>query len=147
MFDEAAAGCSYGVRRPRVALMPSLTETERETAHGWASILEGSGLDLSCRRATGYPRTASVSARGDDARTGKRPEPSTVNDSITKLLEAARAGDAQATDELFTAVYGELKVLARSHRRRWHGNETMNTTALIHEAFLKLSGGDQQGFV
>jgi RNA polymerase sigma factor (TIGR02999 family) len=65
---------------------------------------------------------------------------------ITVLLEAARAGDRQATDELFSAVYNELKRLARSHRRRWRGNETLNTTALIHEAFIKLAGQEDAGF-
>src|SRR5262245_3375394 len=69
-----------------------------------------------------------------------------MTESITLLLDAARAGDASATNQLFGAVYSELKVLARSHRRRWHGNETINTTALIHEAFIKLSGSDNPGF-
>jgi RNA polymerase sigma factor (TIGR02999 family) len=59
---------------------------------------------------------------------------------ITLLLDAARRGDIKATDALFTAVYAELEKLAHSHRRRWRGNETMNTTALIHEVFLKLAG-------
>lgn len=59
---------------------------------------------------------------------------------ITRLLDAARGGDLEASDALFSAVYVELQKLARSHRRRWRGNETMNTTALIHEAFLKLGG-------
>jgi RNA polymerase sigma factor (TIGR02999 family) len=63
---------------------------------------------------------------------------------ITVLLEATRAGDETATDRLFAAVYGELKKLAHSHRRRWRGNDTLNTTALIHEAFIKLSGPDEQ---
>lgn len=67
-----------------------------------------------------------------------------MSESITLLLDAARSGDAEATRKLFTAVYAELKVLARSHRRRWSGNETINTTALIHEAFIKLSGGDDR---
>jgi RNA polymerase sigma factor (TIGR02999 family) len=62
------------------------------------------------------------------------------SEPITLLLDAARRGDIKATDALFTAVYAELQKLARSHRRRWRGNETMNTTALIHEVFLKLAG-------
>lgn len=59
---------------------------------------------------------------------------------ITLLLHAARDGDAAATESLFNAVYAELKMLARSNRRRWQGNPTMNTTALIHEVFIKLAG-------
>jgi RNA polymerase sigma factor (TIGR02999 family) len=58
---------------------------------------------------------------------------------ITLLLSAARRGDLVAADALFRAVYAELRGLAHSHRRRWQGNDTMNTTALVHEAFLKLN--------
>lgn len=65
------------------------------------------------------------------------------SESITVLLSAARDGREGAGERLFTAVYDELRVLARSNRRRWRGNETMNTTALIHEAFLKLSGSEK----
>jgi RNA polymerase sigma factor (TIGR02999 family) len=56
------------------------------------------------------------------------------------LLDAARRGDMAATSDLFDAVYGELQKLAQSHRRRWQGNQTMNTTALVHEAYLRLAG-------
>jgi RNA polymerase sigma factor (TIGR02999 family) len=66
--------------------------------------------------------------------------------SVTALLDSARAGDAQAMHRLFTLVYDELHRLARSHRRKWSGNDTMNTTALVHEAFLKLAGQDGPGF-
>lgn len=65
------------------------------------------------------------------------------SDSITVLLAAARDGRDGAGDRLFAAVYDELRLLARSNRRNWRGNETMNTTALIHEAFLKLSGSEK----
>lgn len=68
------------------------------------------------------------------------------SESITRLLDAARRGDLDATDVLFTAVYAELRTLARSHRRRWRGNQTMNTTALIHEVFLKVAGEKAMSF-
>ena len=58
---------------------------------------------------------------------------------ITVLLKAAQDGDKAASDRLFEAVYDELRLLAGSHRRRWHGNATMSTTALINELFLKLA--------
>ena len=61
-------------------------------------------------------------------------------DDITALLADASDGDAAAADRLFSVIYGELRKIARSHRRRWVGNETLNTTALIHEAFVKLNG-------
>lgn len=61
---------------------------------------------------------------------------------ITQLLQAAADGDHHANDELFTAVYHELRKIARAHRIRWQGNHTLNTTALIGEAYLKLAGTD-----
>ena len=68
------------------------------------------------------------------------------DDSITTLLQKARAGEPAAADSLFDAVYAELKRLARSHRRRWQGNDTLNTTALIHEAYIRLAGENAPGF-
>jgi RNA polymerase sigma factor (TIGR02999 family) len=61
---------------------------------------------------------------------------------ITTRLQAAGRGDARALDDLFQVVYGELRSIARAHRRRWVGDHTLNTTALIHEAYLKLAGRD-----
>ena len=61
---------------------------------------------------------------------------------ITQLLRAASNGDERARDTLFLTVYQELRNIARVHRRRWDGNQTLNTTALIHEAYLKLAGSE-----
>jgi RNA polymerase sigma factor (TIGR02999 family) len=58
--------------------------------------------------------------------------------SVTGLLEALRAGQTEAFHELFPLVYGELHHLAAVQRRRWEGDETLNTTALVHEAYLRL---------
>lgn len=41
-------------------------------------------------------------------------------------------------DELLPLIYGELRMLARLQRRRWRGDYTLDTTALVHEAYLKL---------
>lgn len=60
-------------------------------------------------------------------------------DNITRLLHAAVAGDGQADDALFDQVYKELRKIARAHRRSWQGNHTLNTTALINEAYIKLA--------
>jgi RNA polymerase sigma factor (TIGR02999 family) len=64
---------------------------------------------------------------------------------ITGLLHAIQAGDPEALDALFPLVYEELRLLARHQRRRWHGNLTLNATALVHEAYIKLV--DQHGVV
>jgi RNA polymerase sigma factor (TIGR02999 family) len=62
-------------------------------------------------------------------------------ENITQLLQLASQGDRQASDELFGSVYRELRIIARAHRQRWHGNDTISTTALINEAYLKLAAG------
>ncbi len=61
--------------------------------------------------------------------------------AITKLLHRLHNGDREAMNALIPLVYGELKKLARSHLRRELGAAAMQTTALVHEAFLKLAGG------
>jgi RNA polymerase sigma factor (TIGR02999 family) len=57
---------------------------------------------------------------------------------LTAVIRAVREGDGNAADELFRRVYDELHRIASGQRRRWAGNETLNTTALVHEAYLKL---------
>ncbi len=58
--------------------------------------------------------------------------------TVTQLLGELRGGRRQAFDDLFPLVYEELRALAHRQRRKWKGNETLNTTALVHEAYLKL---------
>lgn len=60
--------------------------------------------------------------------------------AAARLLEELKNGDREALDELFTLLYGELKELAARQRRRWSGNFTLDTTALLHEAYVKLVG-------
>lgn len=56
------------------------------------------------------------------------------SENITALLSAVREGDRAALGVLFPLLYDELHRLAGSQRRQWHGNYTLNTTALVHEA-------------
>jgi RNA polymerase sigma factor (TIGR02999 family) len=58
--------------------------------------------------------------------------------TVTGLLLQARAGDRNAFDQLFPLVYDELRRLAAAQRRRSGGDDTLNTTALVHEAYLRL---------
>ena len=58
--------------------------------------------------------------------------------TITRLLGELRQGSRHALDALLPLLYEELRILARGQRRRWRGNYTMDTTALVHEAYLKL---------
>lgn len=57
------------------------------------------------------------------------------------LLFRARAGDHLAHSHLFVHLLQELKRIAQLERFRWHGNETLNATAILHEAYLKLLDG------
>ena len=50
-----------------------------------------------------------------------------------------RLGDSAALTTLFSLVYDELRAIARGHRRAWRGDLTLGTTALVHEAYLKLA--------
>ncbi|HSK21223.1 MAG TPA: ECF-type sigma factor [Longimicrobiales bacterium] len=70
-----------------------------------------------------------------------------TGESITVLLDRARAGEANAADNLFTAVYDELRHVAHAQRRRWQGDDTLNTTALIHEAYIRLAGRESISFI
>ena len=60
--------------------------------------------------------------------------------SIDPLLGEVRAGNKAAFDELLPLVYDELHRLAGRQRRLWQGDETLNTTALVHEAYFRLAG-------
>jgi RNA polymerase sigma factor (TIGR02999 family) len=65
---------------------------------------------------------------------------------ITTLLAALREGDKSAMDRLFPLVYQEFH--GRAHRQlgRARPGETLSTTALVHETYLKLSGSSQQSY-
>ncbi len=62
--------------------------------------------------------------------------------NLTEVLQAVRGGDRDAIDHLFQTVYHELERIAHGQRVRWQGNETLDTSALVHEAYIKLV--DQQ---
>jgi RNA polymerase sigma factor (TIGR02999 family) len=58
---------------------------------------------------------------------------------VTRLLVAWREGDGQASGELFTVLYKELRALAHAQLRRGRRQESLATTGLVHEAYLKLA--------
>jgi len=75
-----------------------------------------------------------------------RPRPegygSSVSD-LTQLLERAGQGDPRAGNELLPLVYDELRKLAAQKMAGEHPGQTLQATALVHEAWLRL-GGDRQ---
>lgn len=58
---------------------------------------------------------------------------------VTRLLVAWRKGDEQAPGDLFTMLYQELRGLAHAQLRRRHPQQSLATTGLVHEAYLKLA--------
>src|SRR5215216_4743604 len=62
---------------------------------------------------------------------------------VTRLLAAAEAGDPHAASELLPVVYDELRKLAAARMAAEAAGHTLQPTALVHEAYLRLVGGDQ----
>jgi RNA polymerase sigma factor (TIGR02999 family) len=58
--------------------------------------------------------------------------------NVTEVLLRWRGGDPEALNVLMPLVYDELRRLARAYLRREHGARTLQTTALVHEAYLRL---------
>ncbi len=66
-----------------------------------------------------------------------------VATEVTQLLIAWSDGDSEALDRLIPLVYQELRQLARHHMRKERAGHTLETTALIHEAYLRLIDAKQ----
>ena len=65
---------------------------------------------------------------------------SNSNQSITLLLEAISSGDGEAANQLFSIVYQELRRMASSQMLGEAKNNTLQSTALVHEVWIKLIG-------
>lgn len=61
------------------------------------------------------------------------------SNQVTDLLFRWREGDQQALEELMPLVYGELRRLAHHYLQRERGDHTLQSTALVHEAYLRLA--------
>jgi RNA polymerase sigma-70 factor, ECF subfamily len=69
--------------------------------------------------------------------------PTPESHEVTRLLLAWGAGDQEALNRLVPLVYSELRRLAQSYLHRERANHTLQTTALIHEAYLRLIDAKQ----
>lgn len=63
---------------------------------------------------------------------------------VTQILNAIQRGDAGATDELLPLVYEELRLLAAQKLSHEPPGQTLQATALVHEAYLRLVGTERQ---
>src|ERR1700757_3391715 len=59
---------------------------------------------------------------------------------ITRLLQRVQTGDKDALNSLIPLVYGELKKLASAHLRKESKPDPLQSTELVHEAFLRMAG-------
>jgi RNA polymerase sigma factor (TIGR02999 family) len=64
----------------------------------------------------------------------------TTDSKVTQIIQAAQAGDRDAVAELLPLVYGELRKLAHARMSRQTPGQTLEPTALVHEAYLRLVG-------
>src|SRR5437762_1185346 len=77
------------------------------------------------------------------------PDPAAVTvgvmPDVTRLLDAAAAGDHGAAADLLPLVYDELRQLAARELAAEKPGQTLQATALVHEAYLRLVGGERPG--
>src|ERR1700750_28267 len=69
-----------------------------------------------------------------------------MDSSVPQLLEKFRTGDRSALNELTPALYRELHRIASRHLSGERNNHTLQATALVHEAYLKLFEGVELQF-
>jgi RNA polymerase sigma factor (TIGR02999 family) len=65
---------------------------------------------------------------------------------VTRILDAIQQGDPKAAHELLPLVYEELRRIARSKMAQQSPGQTLQGTALVHEAWLRLVGSDRQNW-
>ena len=70
--------------------------------------------------------------------------PDSAAADITSVLNAAQKGDPRAAQELLPLVYDELRKLAAAKMAREAAGQTLQATALVHEAWLRLAGADDR---
>jgi RNA polymerase sigma factor (TIGR02999 family) len=65
---------------------------------------------------------------------------------VTRILAAIDRGDVRAVDELFPLVYQELRQLAAQRMSKEAPGQTLQATALVHEAYIRLVGAEEQNW-
>jgi RNA polymerase sigma factor (TIGR02999 family) len=65
---------------------------------------------------------------------------------VTRILNAIEQGDAGATDKLLPLVYEELRVLAAQKLSKEQPGQTLQATALVHEAYIRLVGNENHSW-
>jgi RNA polymerase sigma factor (TIGR02999 family) len=79
-------------------------------------------------------------SRGNALRSDNPMTDGKTDQDVTTLLQQWRAGSAEALERLLPLVYGELRQVARARLRHERASHTLQATALVHEAYLRLIG-------
>src|SRR5262245_58699000 len=69
-----------------------------------------------------------------------------MSEDVTQMLDAARTADLMAAEKLLPLLYNELRRMAAHKMAAESGGHTLQPTALVHEAWLRLVGGDQKAW-
>jgi RNA polymerase sigma factor (TIGR02999 family) len=69
-----------------------------------------------------------------------------VQQAVTRILQAVDGGERQAANDLLPLVYGDLRELAVARMARLRPGQTLQATALVHEAYLRLVGTTDPGW-
>src|SRR5262245_39968788 len=94
---------------------------------------------LASRPAAGYADPAGRPGAARRPRTPRRPSPTVPPMSeVTRILSAIEGGDARAAEQLLPLVYDELRKLAAQRLAQERPGQTLEATALVHEAYLRL---------
>ena len=80
------------------------------------------------------------------AKNNKRPGQNKPLSTVTRILNAIEQGDARAADQLLPAVYEELRLLAAQKLSQEPPGQTLQATALVHEAYLRLVGDEARNW-
>lgn len=72
--------------------------------------------------------------------------PTSPPHQITQILKAIGSGNPEKADQLYSLVYDELRRMARAKMARERPGQTLQPTALVHEAYLRLLGGQKHGW-
>src|SRR5580698_5672702 len=65
-------------------------------------------------------------------------------EAITQLIQGCRQGDAEASQKLIAAAYQELRRLAQTYMRYERSDHTLQATALVNEAYVRLIGQEKE---
>ncbi len=86
------------------------------------------------------PLGAKAGVGGWAPRSGRAPGASTAMNDVTRILSAIEQGDPKASGELLPVIYRELRRLAQQRLALEKPGQTLQATALVHEAYLRLVG-------